>query len=167
MSQIKRRHELSSNKIKELTNYLKGLYGTKILDLFEAAKKIERVETDRGSAYALDGKIMFLEKDGLIIPTVKLAQEERELMDLPEVVVDMGAVPYVCRGARIMRPGIVAFSNPETKKGQIVQILDEKNRVVIAIGRLEMNGVDIQQKQKGPVIENLTWVGDDYWQLSQ
>ena len=114
----------------------------------------------------INKKALFLEKDNLIIPTVKMAQEWQNYIELPEVIVDMGAVPFVVRGARIMRPGIVAISNPEIKKGQIVQILDEKNRAVLAIGRLELDGIDIQQKQKGPVIENLTWVGDAYWQLS-
>jgi len=164
--QIKRRHELSSSKIKDLINNLKERYGSKILDLFEQATKIEIIETPRETVYAIDGRILFIEKNNLIFPTIKMVQKERERIELPEVVVDMGAVPYVCRGANIMRPGIVAFSNPETKKGQIVQILDEKNRVIIAIGRLQMNGADIQQKQKGPIIENLTWVGDVYWQLS-
>lgn len=166
MSNIKRRKELSSSKIRELIEYVKSNYGAKSGYLFETANKIERWEIKRGSAIALDGIILFIEKNGIIVPTVKLAQDKQEHLDLPEVVVDMGAVPYVCRGARIMRPGIVELPKPETKKGQIVQIRDEKNHVVIAIGRLEMNGVDIQQVNKGPVIENITWVGDIYWQLS-
>ena len=166
MVHIKRRHELSSSKIKNLINTLETHYGSKILTIVEQAEKIERLETDRGNAYAINDRVVFIEKGNLIIPTVKIVQEWHQCIELPVVVVDMGAVPYVCRGAKIMRPGIITLSNPETKKGQIVQILDEKNRAVIAIGRLQMNGGDLLQTQKGPVIENLTWVGDAYWELS-
>lgn len=146
---------------------MKERYGSKILDFIENAKKIEILETKQGHIYAIDGRTLFIEKNNLIFPTVKMVQEELNRIELPEIVVDMGAVPYVCRGAMIMRPGIVDFSNPEQlKKDQIVQITDEKNRIVIAIGKLRMDGTEMKQKQKGPAIENLTWVGDAFWNLS-
>ncbi len=146
---------------------MKERYGSKILKFIEHAKKVEILESKQSHVYAIDGRILFIEKNNLIFPTVKMIQEESKQIELPEIVVDMGAVPYVCRGAMIMRPGIVAFSNPEQlKKDQIVQITDEKNRIVIAIGKLLMNGIEMKQKQKGPAIENLTWVGDTYWNLS-
>lgn len=146
---------------------MKERYGAKILDLFEHAKKVEIMETKQGNVYAIDGRCLFIEKNNLVFPTVKMVQEEQERIELPKVVVNMGAVPYVCRGATIMRPGIVTFSNQEQlKKDHIVQIVDEKNHIVIAIGRLQMNGVEMKQKQKGSAIENLTWVGDSFWDLS-
>ncbi len=146
---------------------MKEHYGSKILDFIEQAKKVEILETKQGYIYAIDGRTLFIEKNNLIFPAVKMVQEESNQIELPEIVVDMGAVPYVCRGAMIMRPGIVAFSNPEQlKKDQIVQITDEKNRIVIAIGKLRMDGTEMKQKHKGPAIENLTWVGDAFWNLS-
>ena len=45
---IKRRHELSSSKIKKFINALKELYGSKILSLIEQGGKIELVETEQG-----------------------------------------------------------------------------------------------------------------------
>lgn len=142
-------------------------YGSQILDFIDRAKKVEILETKQEFIYAIDGRILFIEKNNLIFPTVKMIQEEPKQIKLPEIVVDMGAVPFVCRGAMIMRPGIVAFCNTDQlKKDQIVQVTDEKNRIVIAIGKLRMDGTEMKQKQKGPAIENLAWVGDAYWNLS-
>ena len=51
----------------------------------------------------------------------------------PRIIVDMGAVKFVCNGANVMRPGITKFSG-EFKEGDIVCITEESRNTFLAVG---------------------------------
>ena len=46
----------------------------------------------------------------------------------------MGAIPYVCKGATVMAPGIVRVEG-EFGKGDLVLIVDMKHGKALALGR--------------------------------
>ena len=52
----------------------------------------------------------------------------------PKIVVDMGAIPYVCKGATVMAPGIVRVEG-EFGKGDLVLIVDMKHGKALALRR--------------------------------
>jgi len=124
------------------------------------SKKIE--ETIIGE----DVKLFWAEEKPLLIrigesliPTLRY---QEALERLPDVVVDMGAIPYVCGGADIMAPGIV--STQEFESNQLVVIRDERYRKALAIGLSLLSSREIKETRKGKAIKNLHYVGDKVWE---
>ena len=84
--------------------------------------------------------------------------------NLPSIIVDMGAVPYVCDGANIMAPGILRISD-DFSKNEIVVIRDTNFKKALAVGKGLASSDDINKIKKGKVIQNLHYVGDKIWRL--
>lgn len=80
----------------------------------------------------------------------------------PNVMVDMGAVKFMCDGANVMRPGIRSFT--EFQAGDIVCVIEESKRNFLAVGRAMVHSSEMQAMAKGPVIENLHYISDKYWE---
>jgi len=81
------------------------------------------------------------------------------------VVVDMGAVGFVAKGADIMAPGIID-ADINIQKNDYVWICDEKNRKPLAVGMALMTGEEMKSKNTGKAIKNIHYVGDELWNLS-
>ncbi len=86
------------------------------------------------------------------------------LEKFPRIVVDMGAVKFVCNGANVMRPGITKFSG-EFKVGQIVCITEESRNTFLAVGIASVPSSEAQSMKKGQVLENIHYVSDAYWDI--
>ena len=78
------------------------------------------------------------------------------------VVVDMGAVKFVVKGADVMTPGIVD-SDKNIKPNDMVWICDEKNKKPLAVGIALISGEDMIKKEKGKAVIILHYVGDNLW----
>ncbi|NDB32825.1 MAG: RNA-binding protein [Nitrososphaeria archaeon] len=87
------------------------------------------------------------------------------LAKFPSVMVDMGAVKFMCNGANVMRPGIRSFG--EFEKGQIVCIIEESQKKSLAVGRALVSSQEMAQMSKGIVIENLHYISDKYWEAKK
>ena len=123
------------------------------------ALKVEEAETQEGvKVYLLDDEITLFRADGGLYPFLKCPCVDR----LPAVVVDMGAIPYVCNGAGVMAPGIVEIKTP-FKEGEIVVVRDVRHGKALSIGKALKSSVEIMSNKKGKVIENLHYVGDRIW----
>ncbi|MDH7564685.1 MAG: RNA-binding protein, partial [Candidatus Bathyarchaeota archaeon] len=88
-----------------------------------------------------------------------------ELLKLsPKVIIDMGAVPYICNGAHVMAPGIVRFEG-ELRKGYIASVLDEKHGKLLAVGESLYDKNEAEGVTQGIVVRNLHFVGDKLWKF--
>jgi PUA domain protein len=87
---------------------------------------------------------------------------QEPLRQFPSVTVDMGAVKFVCNGAKVMRPGIIDFGT--FKKGDIVGVKDQAHGRIIAVGIALEDSEPAKAMSKGYVVENLHYVGDKLWQ---
>ncbi len=87
------------------------------------------------------------------------------LEKFPKVVVDMGAVKFVCNGATIMRPGVKSYS--EFEKDQIVCVVEESRNKFLAIGRSLVSSKDMGTMTKGEVVKNLHYVSDRFWEAAK
>jgi PUA domain protein len=76
----------------------------------------------------------------------------------------MGAVPYVCKGADVMAPGIRGFKG-EFQKGNLVIVTDEKHGKPIALGEILYDAEQAKNIKQGAVIRNIHYVGDKTWTL--
>lgn len=114
---------------------------------------------DKEGLYYSGNKIIALSLDGIVIPYLK--NNNNDLGNIPSVEVDMPAVPFMTKGADLLRPGIVRMDDFE--KGNIIVIRDEKNKVALAIMRSLLPSNEIQKMEKGKVAKNLHYVNDKYW----
>jgi PUA domain protein len=91
---------------------------------------------------------------------------EIELLEkFPKVVVDSGAIKFVCNGANIMRPGIKKFL--EFKKDDIICVVEEAHNKFLAIGKALVSSDAMSTITKGEVVKNLHYISDKYWEAAK
>ncbi len=115
-----------------------------------------------------DGQMIF----GEGLTAIKIGQnylpflsDSATLAKFPSVMVDMGAVKFMCNGANVMRPGVRSFG--EFEKGQIVCIIEESQKKALAVGRTLVSSTEMSEMNKGIVIENLHYITDEYWEIKK
>ncbi len=115
--------------------------------------------------YFINSEPMFLknEKDKLI-PLLRYIYKTSNMLGLPLVVVDMGAVKHILNGADVMAPGIVRIIG-DFNKGDIVLVVDEKYGKPLAVCEALYSSEEISAMEKGKVLKNLHHVGDRIWKL--
>lgn len=84
------------------------------------------------------------------------------LSGFPSVTVDMGAVKFVCNGAKVMRPGITNFES--FGKGDIIIVKDQVHGKVLASGIALEDSSTAMEMKKGYVVENLHYISDKLWE---
>jgi PUA domain protein len=78
------------------------------------------------------------------------------------VVVDKGAVAFICRGADVMRPGIVRIEG-EFDSGELILIVDEVHGKPVALGVSLMSSKEVGNASRGKMIKTIHHVGDKIW----
>ena len=130
-------------------------------------------EVDERNFEIVEGKGLKMLKNGEIFafyvdekPVLTVRGALRFMPSKKRVTVDMGAVGFITNGADVMSPGITD-ADPGIKKGDIVYILDEKNKKVISVGRALLDGEDISRgdrsSRRGKAVKNLHYAGDHIW----
>ena len=158
-----RRYSIKSRESKRLLLEVSKRLSFDFESLFNSKPKVEIVETDVGKIFLIEGKPLFFEKSDLVIPTLLLDEFSSSL---PKVIVDMGAVPYVCKGANVMVPGIVRI-NGEFRKDELVLIVDEKHAKSLALGKSLYSSNEIRTMKKGIVVKSLHFVSDTIWNTAK
>ena len=121
------------------------------------AGKVETAKFEEKKLYLFDNSIEFVKDDNGFYPFLGGSH----LDSLPKVVVDMGAIRFVCNGADVMAPGITEMG--AFGVGDIVVIRDVTHGKALAIGVANRSSADIEMSKKGKVIKNLHYVGDKLW----
>ncbi len=133
--------------------------------LIPRGSKIEGFSFEGGEVFSVnDYPSFFIGKNKVIIPLLVYAL--RFSLPLPRITVDMKAVPHICNGADIFRPGVRSI-DVNIKSGQTILVVDEKNLKPICIGICLMDGKPMQETRQGKVVENVHYVGDDLWDFSR
>ena len=107
-----------------------------------------------------DFKVLRLENE--FIPFLT---ETKLLGSFPNVMVDMGAVKFMCNGANVMRPGIK--SHTEFSKDEIVCIVEESQQKFLAVGKSLVHSSEMKEMSKGEGIKNLHYISDKYWEINK
>jgi PUA domain protein len=105
-------------------------------------------------------KILKVEDDYL-----PFLSETEMLEKFPSVIVDMGAVKFMCKGANLMRPGIKEFT--EFKKDKLVCIVEESQHKFLAIGKSVVSSSELDTMDKGEVIKNIHYISDKFWETGK
>ena len=154
-----RKHFLKSKDIKKLTLDVSDLLGINIEDFFNSKIRVELNETENGEIFIFNGKALLARFYGELFPTLFFTEV---LTILPKIIVDMGAVPYVCKGADVMAPGITAI-NDEFNLNDIVLVVDERHGKPLAIGTALLNSEKMSRIKQGKVVKIVHYVGDKLW----
>jgi PUA domain protein len=94
--------------------------------------------------------------------TVPFLGKPEVLVQFPSVTVDMGAVKFVCNGAKVLRPGIVEFG--QFKKGDIVVVKEQSHGKMLAVGVALEDSEAAKAMPKGYVVNNLHYISDKIWE---
>ena len=87
------------------------------------------------------------------------------LEKFPNVMVDMGAVKFMCNGANVMRPGIKRYT--EFGANDIICVIEESQHKFLAVGRAMTDSSALEGMAKGEVVKNLHYISDKYWEISK
>lgn len=146
---------LSNKEIRTINKEIEQSFG-----IANFLSKKDRAEK-RGNVIVKDKKPIFFYFELRLVPTLNLILGNQELK-IKKVTVDMPAIPFMIKGADVMRPGIKHIDEG-IEKDEIILIIDEDNEKPIAIGIALFSGKEIQEMDKGKVIRNIHYVGDEVW----
>jgi PUA-domain protein len=163
MSTKHRRYALKTKQAKHLLNEVSERLKVNMEALFGSKANVEVVEADVGKLYLVNGKPLFFKVGEKLLPTL-LFQDFASRS--PKIVVDMGAVPYVCNGADVMAPGIVRVEG-EFGKGDLVLVVDEKHGKPLAVGESLYDAEDAGNAKQGAVVKNVHFVSDKIWNFAK
>ena len=91
--------------------------------------------------------------------------ETSMLEKFPHVMVDMGAVKFMCNGANVMRPGIKSHSDFESNS--ITCIVEESRHKFLAVGKSMVSSDELESMEKGEVVKNLHYISDKFWDIGK
>jgi PUA domain protein len=132
--------------------------------------KIDLPKSKMLMVHEIENYASLIVRDGLTV--IKFGElylpflSETSLLErFPKVVVDMGAVKFVCNGANVMRPGIRSYSKFE--KDQLICVVEESRNKFLAVGRSLVSSEEMSAMTKGEVIKNLHHVSDRFWESAK
>ena len=127
---------------------------------FPKVKNIKAYEVEEGRRLLIADEMAAVQiGDSIIVPFLGKPEILRQF---PSVTVDMGAVKFVCNGAKVMRPGITNFDS--FKKGDIIVVQDQTHGKVLAVGVALEDSEVAKAMAKGYVVENLHYITDKMWE---
>jgi PUA domain protein len=148
---------LSKSESSELVDKLKAVWPQ---DLVPKVKSIKVYEVEEGRRLLVADETVAVQVNDNIVPF--LGGKAEVLARFPSVTVDMGAIKFVCNGAKVMRPGITSFDT--FKKGDIVVVKDQTHGKVLAAGVALEESEAAKAMAKGYVVDNLHYISDKMWQ---
>jgi PUA-domain protein len=155
----RRRHFLREKEAKSFRLEVSKTLGTDIEQLLRSKTGVEVNETEIAEIFIFDGRPLLARSNGVLFPTLYF---EELFSVIPKIVVDMGAVPYVCKGADVMAPGVRAIKG-EFEENDLLLVVDERHGKPLAIGVALFGSEDMKALDSGKIVKNLHYVGDKLW----
>ena len=157
------RHSLKKKEGKLVLSAVSERLGISIESLFGSKANIETVKADFGQLILVNSEPLFFRVENNVYPTLFF---EQVVARAPRVVVDMGAIPYVCNGADVMAPGIVRVEG-EFSKNDLVLVVDEKHGKPLAIGEILYDTENVRNAKHGAVVRTVHFVSDKIWNFAK
>ncbi len=149
---------LSKKQIKSMNKEIFERYGAE--DFIDKGANVALVEDEYVVA---DSEFLFFLHEDKLVPTLRLLLRENFLK---KIEVNMGAVPFMVKGADLMRPGIVGIDT-DVKEGDFVAIVDENHNKPVAVGESLFSKEEMLGMETGKMILNIHHVGDDVWNFQK
>jgi PUA domain protein len=155
----KRRYYMKAKEAKRFLLEASETLGTNIDQFLEPKTRVEVNQTETAEIFLFNGNPLLAKADGYLFPTLSF---EELLPLMPKLVVDMGAVPYVCKGADVMAPGVVSIKG-EFKENDVLLITDERHGKPLAVGVALFSSEAMKTVNRGKTVKTLHYVGDKLW----
>lgn len=145
---------LSNKEKKEINKILVGEY---FLD-----KKDEVTE---------DNEIIYKNKEKYLLITeknkkqiVKVVPHLKSIIEnkINSVYIDNGAIPFLVKGADMMRPGITEIEDG-ISEGDIIFIRDAGHKKVLAVGSAVASTEKLRKQEKGIAVKTIHYMGDKFF----
>lgn len=101
-----RRYSLKTKEAKQILTEASANLKFDLETLFGSKANVEVVEFEAGMIYLIGEKPLLFKAGEKVLPTLLFTEF---VAQAPKIVVDMGAVPFVCKGATVMAPGDSAY----------------------------------------------------------
>jgi PUA-domain protein len=158
-SKTSQRHFLKEKEAKQIILEFSGSVNVNTERLLESKPRIEFVETQTAEVFIINRKPVLMRLSGRLLPTLFF---DEVFPILPKVIVNMGAVPYICNGADVMAPGVVRVDG-DFKKNDILLVVDERFGRSLAIGVALSDSQTMRKLGHGKFVKNFHYVGDKLW----
>jgi PUA domain protein len=155
------RYFLREKEAKSLLAEASTKLRTDLNTILKGKTSIEVVKSESVEVFLADGKPILAKSEGNLFPTLLFAEF---LAVAPKAVVDMGAVPFVCKGANVMAPGVRRYQG-EFRKGDFVFVVDEKHGKALAVGEALYDVEEARKAKQGVVFRSIHFVSDGTWGL--
>lgn len=152
-----RKYTLSKSDSSEIIQFVSDKWPKKAVP--DKLKNIQVIEIEDNKSVLIEENFLAVKIDHNVLP---LLTNEDILKSFPSVSVDMGAVKFVCNGAKVMRPGIVQMD--DFKKDDIVVVKDNTHGKYLAVGVALVESKEAQTMNKGPVVDNMHYISDEFWE---
>ncbi|MBM3897395.1 MAG: RNA-binding protein [Thaumarchaeota archaeon] len=139
--------------VQQMDSQLKVKHDKKLRD-------VKVVEIDQNTRVLVHESFKIAQFDGSL---VQFLGDTKNIENIPSVIVDPGAIKFVCNGADIMRPGIVRVEG-DFDKGARVVVKESAHGKAIAVGEALFTSTELRNAQKGAVVRNMHYVGDKVWE---
>ena len=126
----------------------------------QSKQVVEEIIVDDGKLFLMDDKPFAVSIGGGLYPSLL---NEEVLKTLPSIVVDMGAIPHICNGADVMRPGIREIHG-EFGRGDVLLVRDIRFGKPIGLCVAETSSESMRVMSKGKAAQNIHYVGDCFWE---
>ncbi|MBN1281223.1 MAG: RNA-binding protein [Candidatus Thermoplasmatota archaeon] len=157
---IKNRHRLKEREVKDLVADLKSRFQGEFFDVHSA---VDVGTLEEYTVVLVNDSIDFMMHQNKVVFTLLGVMKYQPTTNF--VVVDMGAVGFITKGADVMAPGI-RDADAGIHKDDLVWICDEKHRKPLAVGVALMTGEEMKAKSSGKAVKTLHYVGDRLWLLT-
>lgn len=160
MSEAMRRRFLREKEAQQLITEFSQKLKIDIKQLLDIKRlRVEVSETPTAKIFFIDAKPLIANLKDVMLPTL---QFDKALQLLPKIIVNMGAVSYVCNGADIMAPGMVKIEG-KFNPNDYVLVIDERHRKPLAIAVALTDSQMALSLRRGKVAKNMHYVGDSLW----
>ncbi len=161
MSKTIKRHFLREKETERILQELAHKLNVDTEQLLGSEPSIELAEIQSTEIFIADGKPILARLHNTLSPTLLF----KEILPLlPKIIVDMGAIPYICSGADLMAPGIVQIHG-DFNEDDILLIADERYEKPLALGIALFDLQYMRKLKRGKVVKNIHYVGDKLWNL--
>jgi len=157
---IKNRHRLKERDVKELAADLQIRFHG---DFFKEKDAVDTGMVEEFIVIVVNDSIDFIMYDNKVVFSLQGITKYQPKNNF--VVIDMGAVGFITKGADVMAPGITEV-DLMIQKDDSVWICDEKHRKPLATGIALMSGEEMKTKKPGKAVKTLHYVGDRFWMLT-
>lgn len=159
VSKKPRRHFLKEKEARKLFLDFSQRFKVDAEGLFGPKPRVEVNETEVAEIFIVNERPLLARSGGAVFPTLTF---DEVLSFLPRIVVDMGAVPYVCKGADVMAPGVVSIEG-DFDENDFLLVVDERHGKPLMIGVALFDSQGVKNLKHGKIVRNIHHVGDKLW----